>query len=122
MKDFTAKLDLMGQALRGHNDEVKALEGKLRDSGQVSSACGSNSSWLPFVVSDDGLGSYHRTNNYLDGEARLMKTPCGWSYGASMFKRAAVLPDTIFFENVCKRCLPQERERQRLLHLRSALG
>ena len=70
----------------------------------------------PFIVSDK-YRVWHRTFPWLNSAKKDMKTPCGWSYGRSVFERRVEMPSNLprkpankLMESLCPRCFPDDAE------------
>ena len=64
----------------------------------------------PYLVSDDGEGSFHVVKVMDSTDVTAWKVKCGWRFGRSAYKREAQIPvDPLFSKMIWGRCLPVTR-------------
>ena len=97
----TAAFDRMKaieKRIQAQESQLAELVRRLDDEPEQDSALG-------FVISDK-YNKWHRTLPWQPDDRSSWRTPCGWSYGASIFDRAFELPGDLDRAHMCPRCFP----------------
>ena len=61
----------------------------------------------PYIISDK-YQTWHRALDWFGKPPETWKTPCDWSYGASIFDRARAVPSDLAPSSRCPRCFPKK--------------